>query len=109
MLFRSPFAFESLKESGSIEYTADVVWGLQLACLDEELFDTAQNIISKRKRVDEAKAATPRKVKFVCLKNRYGISSYECYFDYYPANDLFLPVKAPTISAQTPAKGARRI
>lgn len=37
--YLTPFAFESLKESGGIEYTADVVWGLQLGCLDEPLFN----------------------------------------------------------------------
>ena len=94
--YLTPFAFESLKESGGIEYTADVVWGLQLACLDEELFDAEGKIKKKRKRIDEAKAEEPRKIKFICLKNRYGISNYDCYFDYYPANDLFIPVKAPT-------------
>lgn len=104
--YLTPFAFESLKESGQIEYTADVVWGLQLACLDESTFSKEGNIADKRKRVDEAKAEEPRKIKFVCLKNRYGISNYDCYFDYYPANDLFVPVKAPATAA--PARKAGR-
>ena len=91
--YMTPFAFESLKESGGIEYTADVVWGLQLACLDEPLFngDEKKDIATKRKRINDAKEETPRKIKFVCLKNRYGISHYECAFNYYPANDLFIP------------------
>ena len=104
--YLTPFAFESLKESGGIEYTCDVVWGLQLACLDEELFDGDKNIKAKRKRIDEAKAAEPRQIKFVCLKNRYGISNYECYFDYYPSNDLFIPAKAP--AAATTSSTAQR-
>ena len=103
--YLTPFAFESLKESGGIEYTADVVWGLQLACLDEELFDAEGKIKKKRKRIDEAKAEEPRKIKFICLKNRYGISNYDCYFDYYPANDLFIPVKAP--APATPKAGRK--
>ena len=105
--YMTPFAFESLKESGGIEYTADVVWGLQLACLDEELFDAEGKIKKKRKRIDEAKEETPRKIKFVCLKNRYGISHYEVNFTYYPEYDLFVP--APdTTPATRPAtrKGA---
>lgn len=92
--YMTPFAFESLKESGGIEYTADVVWGLQLACLDEELFDKEGSIKAKRKRINEAKAEEPRKIKFICLKNRYGISNYDCNFAYYPQYDLFVPAAA---------------
>lgn len=98
--YMTPFAFESLKESGGIEFTADVVWGLQLACLDEELFDKEGSIKAKRKRINEAKAEEPRKIKFVCLKNRYGISSYDCAFAYYPQFDLFVPAQAPADTAQ---------
>ena len=89
--YMTPFAFESLKESGGIEYTADVVWGLQLACLDESLFDGEGKIKEKRKRINEAKEENPRKIKLVCLKNRYGISHYEVNFTYYPEYDLFVP------------------
>ena len=87
--YLTPIDFESLKESGGIEYTADVVWGLQLQCLNDSIFDKATNIKEKRQRVREAKAATPRKIELVCLKNRYGISSYSCYYNYFPASDLF--------------------
>lgn len=89
--YLQPIDFESLKESGGIEFTADVIWGLQLQCLNDPVFDTKENIKDKRAKVKEAKAATPRKIELVCLKNRYGISSFSCYFDYYPANDLFVP------------------
>ncbi len=81
--------FESFKESGGIEYTADVVWGLQLQCLHEAVFDKQNNLNEKRNRVKEAKAANPRKVELVCLKNRFGISSYNCRYDYYPQFDFF--------------------
>lgn len=94
--YMTPFAFESLKESGGIEFTADVVWGLQLACLDEELFETDKFLKKKRERINAAKAEEPRKIKFVCLKNRYGISSYDCNFNYYPKFDLFVPAPATT-------------
>lgn len=106
--YMTPIAFESLKESGGIEYTADVVWGLQLACLDEELFDKEGSIKAKRKRINEAKTEEPRKVKFVCLKNRYGISNYDCNFAYYPAFDLFVPAPATVAPATSSAQKARR-
>lgn len=84
-----PIDFESIKESGGIEYTADVVWGLQLQCLEEDIFSAQNKIKEKRERIKEAKAEMPRKIELVCLKNRYGISSYTCGFSYYPDRDLF--------------------
>jgi replicative DNA helicase len=86
--YLTPISFESLKESGCIEYSCDVLWGLQLQCLNESDYEKL-NQTDKRKRVDEEKARTPRKIELSCIKNRYGISSYSCYFDYYQANDLF--------------------
>ena len=87
--YLTPIDFESLKESGGIEYTSDVIWGLQLQCLNDPIFDKANNLKERRQKVKEAKAATPRKIELVCLKNRYGIANYSCYFNYYPAADLF--------------------
>lgn len=87
--YLAPIDFESIKESGGIEYTADVIWGLQLQCLNEPLFSEANKLKEKRGRVRTEKAAIPRKIELVCLKNRYGISSYNCNFDYNPKYDLF--------------------
>jgi len=83
--------FESFKESGGIEYTADVLWGLQLQCIHEKLFSQQNKINEKRQRIREAKRSIPRKIELVCLKNRFGISSYSCLFDYYTKYDWFKP------------------
>lgn len=88
--YLTPIDFESLKESGGIEYTADVIWGLQLQCLNEPLFSEANKIKEKRQRIRQQKAAEPRKIELLCLKNRYGVASYSCGFDYYPKHDLFV-------------------
>ena len=90
--YLTPIDFESLKESGGIEYTADVVWGLQFQCLnDKELFGKDGNIAKKRERIKQAKAANPRKIELVCLKNRFGVATFSCYFDYYAPYDLVQP------------------
>lgn len=91
--YLTPIDFEALKESGGIEYTADVIWGLQLSCLNDPVFSEEKKIKEKRQRIREAKAENPRKLELVCLKNRYGISSFNCGFEYYPANDLFVQIK----------------
>ena len=84
-----PVDFESIKESGGIEYTADVVLGLQLACLDEDIFTKENKIKEKRERIKAAKGETPREVKLVCLKNRYGSPDWTIDYKYYSQYDLF--------------------
>lgn len=91
--YLTPIDFESFKESGGIEYTADVVWGLQLAILETDDFNLdgkkEASVSKKRERIREAKAKDPRDIQLVCLKNRYGIPSYNAYFHYHPAYDMF--------------------
>jgi len=89
--YLAPVDFESYKESGGIEYTADVVWGLQLQIQNSELFNSEKKIKEKREAIRAAKEANPRKVELVCLKNRYGIANYSCGFNYNPVYDLFQP------------------
>ena len=82
--------FESYKESGGIEYTADVVWGLQLKEIAKKDFEY-KTVNDKREIIRKAKLANPRELELVCLKNRYGRSSYKCGFKYYTKYDLFVP------------------
>ena len=90
MNYSTPIAFESFKETGGIEYSADVILGMQLQCIStDSTFGSEGKIAEKRKIIEKAKKANPRKVELKCLKNRFGISSFSCFFDYYPAIDLF--------------------
>ena len=88
--YMSSVDFESFKESGGIEYTADVVWGLQLKEITKDGFER-KSINDKREAIRQAKLANPRELELVCLKNRYGQSSYKCGFKYYAKYDLFVP------------------
>lgn len=100
-----PIDFEAFKESGSIEFSADVLWGLQLQILNDPAFAQAKNQSQRRKLMAMAKAASPRQVELVCLKNRYGIASYSCGFLYYAQYDLFTPdpnYKTTTMVCPTP-------
>lgn len=92
--YLTPVDFESFKESGGIEYTADVIWGLQLAVMNDDIFNQEKKLKDKREKVRQAKASTPRQIELVCLKNRYGISSYTVNFEYYPQFDLFMEAAA---------------
>ena len=66
--YLTPIDFESFKESGGIEYTADVIWGLQLSVMSNELFGREGKIKEKRDMVRKAKLASPRNIDLVCLK-----------------------------------------
>ena len=89
--YLTPIDFEAFKESGGIEYTADVVWGLQLAAVHEKVFDGEGKIKEKREAIAAAKEAMPRDIELMCLKNRYGKSRYSVLFSYYPQYDYFVP------------------
>ena len=78
-------AYESFKESGGIEYGFDVMWALQLNIVNELKGTTNQQ------KIDQAKKELPRKIHLKCLKNRRG-ANYDCFFEYYAANDCFVPV-----------------
>ena len=98
--YYTPFDVDSIKESGGIEYTADVVWGLQLKCVhtsEKELKMIAQNhpeIQDRRDLMEAAKEQNPRKMEFVCAKNRFG----RCY-----KLDLWYDAQVDTFSFEAPA------
>ena len=84
-------SFESFKESGNIEYTADVVWALQLNVMNE--IKGGELVSETRRKIDEAKKRQPRQIHLKCLKNRQG-TNYDCFFEYYSAHDYFEPCKS---------------
>lgn len=85
--------FESFKESGGIEYTADVVLGLQLEKINDPIFDKPNNIKAKRELMRKAKTANPRDIELVCLKNRNGKPTFTCSFTYWARYDFYEPNK----------------
>lgn len=100
-----PIDFESFKESGGIEYTADVVLGMQLACLEDPLFAKENDITKKREEIKKAKAANPRKIKLVCLKNRYGRPDWTIEYLYHPQYDYFIETNGYTeVKADIPKR-----
>ena len=99
--YMTPVSFESFKESGGIEYTADVVIGLQLAVLNDDLFNKEGNIKDKRDKLKEAKQAKPREIQLCCIKNRNGVTSFDAFYKYYPQYDIFTEAEAPNSSRVT--------
>lgn len=72
-------SMKAFKESGSIEYSCDVLFGLQLEGMDEKGFD-----------VNAAKQNDPRRIELVVLKNRNGATGGKVRFSYYPRFNLYM-------------------
>lgn len=80
--YNAPATMEMLKESGSIEFGSDVIWGLQLKGVGKKDFD-----------INTAKSKNPREVELVVLKNRNGATGGKLSFEYYPMFNYFKETK----------------
>ncbi len=76
--YNSDATFEAFKESGAIEYTADVVLGLQLRK------NTDDDDINQLKNLE------PRPLDLVILKNRRGKAYEKLELNYYPKQNYFV-------------------
>ncbi len=76
-------SFESFKESGSVEYSVDVLIGLQL------LIEKNPQSSEKRAAIAKAKMVDARKIELVILKNRIYKTGERVVFKYFPAFDYF--------------------
>jgi replicative DNA helicase len=106
--YKTPVDLEAFKESGAVEYSSDVLMGLQLKGVEnKESFNAA-----------EAKKKDPREVELVILKNRNGRAGDKIPFKYYPLFNHFVEeegeenyahstVYAPAGRARKTAKSAR--
>ncbi len=78
MNYDSRVTFQSFKESGAIEYSSDVVFGLNLAGVGSTDFN-----------VNEAKAKDPREIELEILKNRQGKIGQTIRYYFYPMFNHF--------------------
>ena len=78
MSYGQKISMEAFKESGAIEYSSDVLIGLQLRGAGEAGFDPT-----------EAKKKNPREIEAVILKHRNGQVGGKIAFEYYPMFNFF--------------------
>lgn len=81
--YNSPIGMEAFKESGAIEYSSDVLLGMQLKGVGSDKFD-----------VNEAKRKNPREVEVVILKNRNGATGDKVSYEYYAMFNYFKELAA---------------
>jgi replicative DNA helicase len=92
--YQNPISYESFKESGSIEYTADVLLGLQYSIVNEIQSLGEKKITQKRiemkKAIDGDKEDNYRRdIELVALKNRSGKQRFSVKFSFYPGLNYF--------------------
>ena len=76
--YSTAVTMEAFKESGAVEYSSDVLIGLQLMGAGKSGFDSTAE-----------KKKNPRNVELVILKNRNGAAGDSIPFEYYPLFNYF--------------------
>lgn len=76
--YNNAVSMQAFKESGAIEYSSDVLIGLQLKGAGDKDFDPT-----------EAKKKNPREIELVILKNRNGQTGTKISLEFYPLFNYF--------------------
>ena len=77
--YNNAVSMQAFKESGAIEYSSDILIGLQLKGAGNKDFDPT-----------EAKKKNPRAIELVILKNRNGQTGAKVPFEFYPMFNYFV-------------------
>ena len=93
--YKTEASFESFKESGAIEYTADVMLSLSLVLKEDSA--KKESTVTIQSKINQAKKYQPRPMMLSCIKNRFG-ADYELFFKYWSAVDCFIPCKDTDIA-----------
>ncbi|NCB80353.1 MAG: DNA primase [Bacilli bacterium] len=82
--YNNAVSMQAFKESGAIEYSSDILIGLQLKGAGQNGFDAT-----------EAKSKNPREIELVILKNRNGKTGDKVPFQFYPMFNYFVENDTP--------------
>ena len=95
--YTRPLSMDSFKEAGEIEFTADVLIGLELERV--RTFEKKDSEEMRRAALEEEEYKPMRKVLLTLLKNRYGSKrgdisySYITAYDHFIENGVYKPVR----------------
>ena len=76
--YKEAVTMEAFKESGAVEYSSDILIGIQLKGAGQKDFDS-----------NTSKKKNPREVEAVILKNRNGATGDKIELEYYPLFNYF--------------------
>lgn len=82
--YKDEISMTAFKESGAIEYGADVLIGLQFTGTGTDGFD-----------IEEAKRKIPREIDVKIMKNRNGPTGHIVHFEYEPQINYFTEFMGP--------------
>ncbi|MFJ7368277.1 DnaB-like helicase C-terminal domain-containing protein [Lysinibacillus sp. NPDC098008] len=85
--YYAPTSFEGFKESGVIEYTADVLMGLQFRNLPQIV--NQKDDFKKKEIIESFKLKNPREITLQVLKNRFGDASAQLHLQYFAKYNYF--------------------
>lgn len=88
--YNTKISMEAFKESGAIEYSSDVLIGLQLEGVGRQSFE-----------LDKAKTEIPRRIELVILKNRNGATNKTINYSYYQLFNYFQEATKPKYNKET--------
>lgn len=89
--YNNSVTMASFKESGAIEYSSDILFGLQPADM-ENAGESSKVKTENAERVDKCKKSDIREVELVILKNRNGKTGDKIKFDFYSKFNHFKEV-----------------
>lgn len=102
--YLAPIDYESFKESGSLEYDADVVLGLQYQIVSSQSFTSCASVDKRRVLIGQEKVKEVREVELSCIKNRFGPVFESCKMNYLADKDLFVDGDGHKIQSQKKVK-----
>lgn len=102
--YNKRISFNSFKESGAIEFTSDVVLGMQFAKIGELNDDQLKSF-----NASAEKSKDPRSLQVIVLKQRYGKCGDDVcsIYDYYPSYSCFEELPSPAGAAAGSGSGKK--
>ena len=86
--YSEEITFQALKESGALEYTGDIIIGLQFQAM-AKIASEAKNLAERTRRVTAERNKPIRKMEALILKHRNGKIGSKTYFDYVAKYNLY--------------------
>lgn len=109
--YGGPITFSSFKESGAIEYSSDVLLGLEFFGQSEKIVNKNGKAVYKYVDIEEAKGKTPRQMELKLIKNRTGkmtgnLIKYEYHstFNFFDEIGLFTPSNPEEVTKMEKSK-----
>ncbi len=93
MSYMGPVRLDSFKESGIIEFTGDVILGLNLRAVRGDDFLRLTDTAEKAARLEAARARRVRELEITCLKNKTGESSFSVDVNFDTESGIFTAVR----------------